>query len=116
MPQVVNIDEIKEGMTLSEDVINPQGLVLIKKDVELTEKHIKVLKRWGISTVAIADSLDVAADGRPKAEIMQEKLAEVSTQLESRFSGYDNNEIMMGIKSCVKEYRVDQIKQKYGES
>lgn len=116
MPQVVNIDEVQVGMTLSEDVINPQGLVLIKKNVELTEKHIKVMMRWGISTISVADSLDVAADGRPIAEIMQEKLTEIGLQLENRFLGCDNNEIMMDIKNCVREYRIDQIKQKFGES
>jgi hypothetical protein len=115
MPQTIAIDEVKVGMILSADVINPQGLVLIKKDIQLTDKHIKVLKRWGITSIAIADFSDAAADTRPTAEIVQEKLAEIAAQLESRFTGCEHSEIMMSIKSCVQEYRAERIKQKFGE-
>jgi len=115
MSRTISIDEIKVGMVLSDDVINPQGLVLIKKNIQLTEKHIKVLKRWGITTVTIADFSDAATDTRPAAEIIQEKLAEIALQLESRFAGCEHSEIMMGIKSCVHEYRAERVKQKFGE-
>jgi hypothetical protein len=115
MPQTIAIDEIKVGMVLSADVINPQGLVLIKKHVQLTDKHIKVLKRWGITNVTITDFADAVADTRPPAEIIQEKLAEVAAQLDSRFAGCEHSEIMMSIKNCVHEYRAEGIKQKFGE-
>jgi hypothetical protein len=115
MSAIIAIDEIKVGMVLSDDVINPQGLVLIKKGVQLTDKHIKVLKRWGITSISITDFADAAADTRPSTEIIQEKLAEIEAQLESRFAGCEHSEIMMNIKRCVHEYQVDRIKQKFGE-
>ncbi|MFC1809243.1 hypothetical protein ACFL3D_03895 [Candidatus Omnitrophota bacterium] len=115
MPQVVSIDDIQVGTILNEDVINPQGLVLIKKGIELTEKHIKVLRRWGISSVSLVDALDSVDNSRPSADVIKEKLAEVTTKLDSRFVDCDNSEIMMHIKRCVYDYQVEQIKKKFGE-
>lgn len=47
------IDNVTAGMVLADDVLDRQGRPLLKAGVELTDKHIKVFKTWGINHVNI---------------------------------------------------------------
>jgi len=40
-------------MVLAADTSNMNGVVLLKQGTTLTEKHIKILKTWGITQVEI---------------------------------------------------------------
>jgi len=50
---ILNISDIEAGMVLEEDVVNFQGTVLISAGAELTEKHLKALRAWGITEAKI---------------------------------------------------------------
>lgn len=50
---ILNVKDIEAGMVLEEDVINFQGTVLISAGAELTEKHLKALRAWGITEAKI---------------------------------------------------------------
>jgi hypothetical protein len=45
--------QIKPDMVLAEDTHNFQGLLLLKAKTVLTEKNIKMLKSWGVTSVNI---------------------------------------------------------------
>ena len=47
------IDDLQAGMTLADDVSDPRGRPLLRAGVELTDKHIKVFKTWGVVQVNI---------------------------------------------------------------
>ncbi len=51
-----NIDEIEEGMKLSEPVLNKHGQILLGTGIELKKKHIRILKSWNISFVYVVDN------------------------------------------------------------
>ncbi len=49
----VSLADIEIGMILGSDVVNRNGLVLLKSGQEITEKHLKILKMWGITEIDI---------------------------------------------------------------
>ena len=49
----LNLDEIQPGMVLSADVVDRNGRVLLKGGLEISEKHLKILKQWGITDADI---------------------------------------------------------------
>lgn len=55
----LNLDEISPGMTLASDVLDRSGRVLLKSGLQVTEKHLTILKQWGITD---ADILGVDRD------------------------------------------------------
>ena len=52
---LVSIDDAKPGMILSEDVVLPNGMVLVNASREITEKLIELLRRRGIQVVQAYD-------------------------------------------------------------
>jgi hypothetical protein len=50
---IFHIDEIKTGLTLAEDVLTPQGMKIASKESEITDRHLKAFKAWGITEVSI---------------------------------------------------------------
>ena len=73
MPKLA-ISDIEAGMVLSSDVKDRGGRMLLKSGVELTEKHLKVFKTWGIVQVGIegeestTTSLQSVIDAHPELQ------------------------------------------------
>lgn len=53
---VVARRELRPGMTLSEDILDRHGRLLMSSGVVLSDQHIRSLKLWGIATVTISDA------------------------------------------------------------
>lgn len=53
MPKIVSIDLLEPGIKLAEPITNSLGQTLINSGVELTAKHINILKTWNIHLVAV---------------------------------------------------------------
>lgn len=47
------LDQVHPGMVLDQPVTNANGRMLIPAGSELSEKHIKAMKMWGIPDVSI---------------------------------------------------------------
>lgn len=45
----LNISEIQSGMALAEPVTNFQGVMLLPKGTVLSDRHLNLLKSWGIT-------------------------------------------------------------------
>jgi len=86
----VLISELKIGMTLAEDVRNNMGRLLLIKNSKLTEKHIRILKIWGINQIKIEMNEQIQMTKIP------EKWEKIIT---SQFSKIDNdNKISQKLK------------------
>jgi HD-like signal output (HDOD) protein len=59
---LVPIGQLNLGMTLSEDVKDMNGRLLIAKGVTVESRHIRVLKMWGVAEVDVDE-----ADPQPEA-------------------------------------------------
>ena len=49
----VNIDTLKPGMVLAEDLFHADGRLLLSKGLKLTSNHLRVLKIWGVAAAEI---------------------------------------------------------------
>lgn len=50
----LNIDQIDAGMILATDVLDRNGRILLKEGLEITQKHLTILKQWGVTDADIA--------------------------------------------------------------
>ncbi len=68
---LVDVQSLKTGRILAADVKNSHGQLLIKKGVEVTDRHVRVLKSWGVVDVQVEGlgegegENEVAAEGVP---------------------------------------------------
>ena len=52
----ISVNNLKPGMTLSSDVLDITGRLLLGNGTEIDEKHINIFKIWGIVEVDIEGS------------------------------------------------------------
>tara|TARA_B100002003_G_C13700934_1_gene352487 strand:- start:23 stop:352 length:330 start_codon:yes stop_codon:yes gene_type:complete len=97
--EMVHIDNIREGMILSEEVLNEKGEVLLKKGNILTKNLIGKLKSIGILGVYVKGEEDDGSDNTLLPTLNTEL-----KELEYRFSEVKDNEIMQELKATVIEY------------
>ncbi len=50
---VISVNDLKEGMVLVCEVSNKHGNILLERGDTLNEKHIMLLKSWGITEADI---------------------------------------------------------------
>ena len=50
---LISLNNLKPGMVLHADVLDPQGKVLLTAGSTITEKHIVIFKRWEIAEADI---------------------------------------------------------------
>ncbi|GAG05096.1 unnamed protein product [marine sediment metagenome] len=95
---MINLDNAKEGMIVSEDVLNNKGSILMKKGIALTADMIKKLKSLGIMEVCVVntDKDDSQDNVSPEPMEMEE--------LEHKFSDVRDDAIMEELMAAVKEY------------
>ena len=75
--EMVNIDDAKEGMIVSEEILNEQGNVLVKVGTILTEDLIKNLKRFnhplmvntGLRVAMTASMIDEEGEAKRKKHL-----------------------------------------------
>ena len=70
----LSVDNLKNGMVLSEDVLDINAKLLLSKGQQITPKQIRVLKIWGITEVDVVGEKDKSNIEAPQAdpEIIQE--------------------------------------------
>ena len=49
----VNIDSLKDGMVLAENLFHADGRLLLSKGLKLASNHLRVLKIWGVAAAEI---------------------------------------------------------------
>jgi hypothetical protein len=50
---MINLNDVQPGMTLAQDVKDRAGRVLLTAQTELTEGHIKIFRKWGVTAADI---------------------------------------------------------------
>ncbi|WP_045215816.1 HDOD domain-containing protein [Desulfonatronovibrio magnus] len=61
---LVNVEDIKPGMVLKEDIRDHHGRFLLGSDLTIEEKHLRIFKIWGISQVNVHESQEQESSGR----------------------------------------------------
>jgi HD-like signal output (HDOD) protein len=84
---LVPIGQLNLGMTLSEDVKDMNGRLLIAKGVSVESRHIRVLKMWGVAEVAI-DGADPGPEAAPSG-INTEQMDRAAREIIKVFADLD---------------------------
>ena len=99
---MINLVNAKEGMIVSEDVLNNKGSILMKKGATLTADMIRKLKSLGIMEVCVVNTdKDDSQDNISPAPMEME-------ELERTFSNVRDDAIMEELMAAVKEYIVER--------
>lgn len=108
------MNEITPGMVLEKDVANIQGAVLLRKDSEVTDRHIKIFKTWGISSIFIKDTVGVDdLAGQSAQEASRQQIEDMKKGVEAKFAQVADDAIMCGIKEAAVRQRSAQILRKF---
>jgi hypothetical protein len=103
----LNINDIKEGMELAEDIVNFDGTILLKAGSIITERHLEALRMWGVTEGNIKG---VERDSVNKSLLLSvdpEVVARIDQDLSDLFQKTDlNNPIISEIYRLVKERKL----------
>jgi hypothetical protein len=105
---ILNINELKEGMVLAADVKNKHGNIMIRQGMTLSEKHVMLLKAWGITEADV--------EGADRDQLHEEEMRTVSPEvietieknLREFFPPLEGNEIMSEIYRIAKKLKIKQ--------
>jgi len=80
------VDDLAPGMVLGESVHDGQGRLLMSAGTELTERHVRAFRLWGIMSVRVR-----GADGEEEAlpDISPEAMAAARERILPRFARND---------------------------
>jgi hypothetical protein len=80
----IRVNKLQPGMTLSVDVKDSYGRVLLRGGASLTEKHITMLKAWGVAEISIRDEGE-KENPPPAPDVDPKRLARVEAEVRSMF-------------------------------
>ena len=83
----VSIDEIKQGMVLSDDVLDINQKLLLTKGQTITSKHIRIFKIWGITEVNVFGKKEKKSGIEPR--INPELVEKIEDQTKQTFKDID---------------------------
>ncbi len=107
---VININDIREGMDLAEDVVNFNGATLLKAGSIITERHLGALLTWGITEANIKGVKKDNLDEPSLPDIDPEMIARVDQDLTDLFQKTDlKNPIIAEIYRLVKKGRLQDL-------
>lgn len=101
---ILNINDIKEGMELAEDIVNLNGMVVLKAGSIITERYIQALMAWGIAEANIR-GVEKEGLGEPSLEAVDpEVIARIDKDLTYLFQKTDlENPIVAEIYRLVRK-------------
>jgi len=110
MPRI-SIDNLLAGMMLKADVKDLSGRMLLQSETQIEEKHLKLLRTWGVTAVEVETSDEfVASDPEIQlSDLSPELITAIEREIEERFVGVDLSHPFMLV--LIDEVRRDLIKQ-----
>lgn len=82
----VPVQSLKPGRILAADIKNAHGQLLIKKAMEVTDKHLRVLKSWGVVEVQVEGDPSDTTDEMVVEQFNPEILDKARTEVLARMS------------------------------
>ena len=79
----INVDYLKPGMVLSNDIKDSYGRFLIGRGTTLEDKHLRIMKMWGITSANI--------EGLDQKQMVHEKLLLIAPELLHKIETYINS-------------------------
>ncbi|GFO53480.1 hypothetical protein GMSM_04870 [Geomonas sp. Red276] len=87
----IAIDKLQPGMVLGGNVCDRSGRILLPAGAELGEKHLSILRMWGVMEAEIVcEQEEEPEDGEPLAECDPELAAAARQEVEALFVHNDH--------------------------
>ena len=105
----INVSELQPGMRLEEPVCTPDGRMLLKEGVQVTEKHISIFKSWGVTEATVEG---VEAQGIVDFESIDAKSPEaiaLDKELKDKFSHVLEDEVMVEIMRVAQKQMMKKV-------
>ena len=83
----ISVEALEKGMVLSEDVVDINARLLLSKGQQITPKHIRILKVWGIIDVNVVGDKD--QEGSEDAPVDPEIIEAVTSSAQEIFKNID---------------------------
>jgi hypothetical protein len=93
---LVALDNLAEGMVLESDVHDRSGRLILRCGVELSYKHLRMFRMWGIAEANIFGVDDQAGDAPLVADIDPTSLSVMENELLCLFRNTDLSFPAMG--------------------
>jgi len=84
---VMNIDDLKKDMVLSDDVTDITGRLLLQKGQKLRPKQVNIMKKWGVSEVNVVD--DANDEQRSQSHKNQKETEQIEQEIMPIFKYVD---------------------------
>jgi len=111
---VLNIDDLKGGMVLADDIFNKHGNILMKKGNTLSEQNIMPLKAWGVTEVNVEGVDQKQVDQEETQTLPAEVIDSIENELRLFFPHIEGDLIMEEIYRVIKKFRLKQAIIKQG--
>ncbi|NOY62834.1 MAG: hypothetical protein GXP10_06760 [Gammaproteobacteria bacterium] len=85
----IPLNDIASGMVLADDVADRNGRVLLRSGAEITEKHIRIMKTWGVVEANIADISKEDVEEKSTAQLDPELLKAAEQEAQEFFRHTD---------------------------
>ncbi len=93
----IAVGEAEVGNVVAEPVVNDQGRVLLPRGARLSAAVLSRLAGWGVSRLHV--------EGEDPEEPQTGQTAEaVDEELDLRFSGWEDDDLMMAIKDVARQH------------
>ncbi|QJT07902.1 HDOD domain-containing protein [Oceanidesulfovibrio marinus] len=83
---LINVSDLKEGMVLDADLVTPKGRFLLGKGVPITNKHITIMKSWGVTEADIAGASREDAAAETIASLGPECMSQAANEVDTIFA------------------------------
>ena len=83
---LISIDDVKEGLVLDKEVKNGHGQLLLQAGVKLTERHVNMLRAWGIPEVVVRGGGPSRREVLELQDIRPEDFAKAEVSLREKFA------------------------------
>lgn len=94
---LIGINELQPGMKLERPVVSLQGALLAAQGIELTLKHIRLFKTWGVTEA------DVEGVNQQKERMTEEQVKALEESIDAHFQGNLHDAVMNEIARVAKK-------------
>ncbi len=88
---LLDIESLNPGMKVGKDVMEASGQVLLRSGTEITDKHLRVLRSWGIQQVEIEGPKPPDNEDSLLARATPEMVENANAAVAERFHHADAN-------------------------
>jgi hypothetical protein len=88
----INLENLKPGMILASSVTERGGRVLLGAGVELTEKHISIFRKWGVTEADVQNITQEEATASVTSQLDPLVLREAENRMTKLFQLTDRNQ------------------------